>query len=152
MEFSIYLHDYVIDILHYFGNIEDVINKMLTDLMAAGIDITNKPKPPKRDDARRITVRITNAEYLDLITIFSINSPTVSLRRLIYWFVDNGVYSDLNWAANSYNVHKDTHLDNAMNKIQSICDKSRKYTSENNETLFNELVTYIQKIKDTLYK
>ena len=152
MEFSIYLHDYVIDILHYFGNLEEVINKMLNDLFAAGIDITNKPKPPNRDDAKRLTVRVTNSEYLKLINLFGINSSVISLRRLLYWFVDNSVYTDLNWTANSYNIDKDTHLNNALIKMQSICDKARKYVSTNNEVFFNDLINLINKIKDTLFK
>lgn len=150
MDFSIYLHQYVIDILSYFGNINDVINKMLTDLLAADIDIMDKPKAPNRDDAKRLTITITNKEYLELLNTFGINSSKISLRRLIYWFIDNTIYEDLNWTAKSYSIEKDMHLSNAINKVFSICEKAKKYTSNYNITLFNQLLTIIKDLKEQL--
>lgn len=97
MIFSLYIHQDIEDVLTTFGKLDDVINKILQASSDGLIDIFDKPKCRDRQGAKRIEVNITNEDYLETLSYFPPNSSHISLRRIIYWFVENEVYEQLNW-------------------------------------------------------
>lgn len=97
MIISIYLHKEIANTLKTFGNLEEIVNKILIAGAEGAFDITNKPNCLSREGAKRYEINITEPEYLELLKTYPINSSRISLRRLLYWFVENEIYNDLNW-------------------------------------------------------
>lgn len=98
MKQSLYLHNDVTDILKtYCGTIENAVDKILTAYDEGLIDIEDKPKCRSREGANRFNVNITNETYLNMVEIYGIKSKRISIRRLLYWFVENEIYDELGW-------------------------------------------------------
>ena len=97
MKVSIYLHKEIYNTLKMFGDLNDVINKVLEAGAQGNFDVTDKPNSIDRIGAKRFNVTITEPDYLGLLEIYPINSSKISLRRLLYWFVENEIYNELGW-------------------------------------------------------
>lgn len=97
MLISVYLHNEYYQTLKTFGNIDDVVNKILDYCYNNEIDITTITNAPSRDGARRVNIRVTHQLYLDDYSTYSPNSTRYSLRKIIYWFIDNAIYEELDW-------------------------------------------------------
>ena len=93
---SIYLHKPIAETLKCFGDLSDVVNKIYDAAGEGIIDVMDKPKVPPRDGASRYDVDITSEYYMELLTAFPANSSRISVRRLLYWFVENEIYELLN--------------------------------------------------------
>lgn len=96
MRISIYIHDQYDATLKMFGDINDVTDRILKYCYDNNIDIASIPKPPARDGARRMEINVFNEDYLNDYSIAP-NSPKFSLRKILYWFVDNTIYEELDW-------------------------------------------------------
>lgn len=85
-----------VNILNQFGDIDTVVNKVL-DLVENGyIPAFNLPVACSSNvPMRKITVHITNKWYMDCIT--QNISRSISLRRILQFFVDNELFSEYNW-------------------------------------------------------
>lgn len=97
MKVSVYLHEEIRAVLCCYGTLDEAINKVLDAGSQGEFDLMNKPQIPVRDGARRFDVDIKNEEYLELLRLYPHNSTKVSLRRLLYWFVENEMYEMLGW-------------------------------------------------------
>lgn len=98
MEQSLYLHRDIYDILIlYCGTIENAIDMILKEYDLGNIDIEDKPQCRPRDGAGRYNVIVNNENYLQLVDVYGIKSKRISLRRLLYWFVEYEVYDELGW-------------------------------------------------------
>lgn len=86
---SIYLHQEIIDILNCFGKMNDVVNRLLEECINNGSIYGEMEKAPDRTGARRLVFFIRK----DLIS----QLPRMSLRPIIYWFVENEIYNELGW-------------------------------------------------------
>ena len=106
MIISIYLHRPIVETLRCFGTLTEVVDKILSAGDDGTIDIMDKPPAPDRNGAGRYDIDVTNENYLSLLETFSINSPKISIRRLLYWFVDNEMYNELDWEISSNNKDK----------------------------------------------
>lgn len=99
---SIYLHNEIAEILKSFGELSEVVNKILQEGANGSFDFMDKPNIQSRDGAKRYEINVQQEDYLNLLKCFPINSPKISLRRLLYWFVENEIYVDLNWKQCNY--------------------------------------------------
>ena len=99
---TIYLHEYVIQILETFGKIDEVINKIVDIAMSGQLDIESAPVAPPQKDCTQCFIDIKNIEYLRLLDIRGHRNNRLSLRRLIYQFVDEEIYNTLGWATENY--------------------------------------------------
>lgn len=98
MLLSVYLEPEVHDVLCVYGELEEVVNRILDAGTEGAFDISNKPNYYKdRSNCNRYEVLIKNEEYISLKNRFPINSSKISLRRLLQWFVYEEVYNDLGW-------------------------------------------------------
>ena len=106
MIYTIFLHPYVENTLKMFGPLEEVVNKIV-DLGMEGEQFTvyDKPTCPDKIGARHRLIEVHNDEYNENVKISGITSPKFSLRRLLYWFVDDAIYDDLGWTP--LNEYKD---------------------------------------------
>ena len=94
---SVYLHKYVVDTLCLFGDLSVVVNRILQEAADGKIDIIDRPACISRDGAGRYNIAINQQDYLELLQCYSVNSPKISIRRIIYWFVDFAIYEQLDW-------------------------------------------------------
>ena len=90
---SLYLEPYVIEVLKAFGNsLDEVVNRIL-DVTKETVDIASLPVAEKLNNTcRRVEVVITEPTYLSYVEVMGRNSKKLSLRRLLYWFVNNEQY------------------------------------------------------------
>ena len=153
---SIYLHKYVVDTLYLFGDLSVVINRILQEWADGKIDILDKPACVNRNGAGRYAVMITQPDYLELLQYYSVNSPKISIRRIIYWFVDFAIYEQLNWKPIRKYQDKDLqtlckHIDKAKASIERIALLKRtdeevlKRTSSINN-LISDLKEYLKNV------
>ena len=128
MILSLYLHNDVTDVLKMYGNLNDVINKILDESSAGSFDVQNKPPCRNRDGASRYNVDVKNEDYLSMLESFGIKSKQISLRRLIYWFVENEIYYDLGWEpVRDYIDKNDECINRYVVRIKNEMQKLRLY-------------------------
>ena len=118
MRFSIYLSNDVIDILQCYGTISDVTNKILECGAEGMFDIMDKPTPPPKQNGKQVIIDVIEPNYLDLIEMYSIKSSRISIRRLLYWFVENEMYAELGWEG--VQKYKDSGTEKALAMIGDI--------------------------------
>lgn len=97
MKLTVYLADEIVDVLNCYGDLNQVVNKMLEAGANGLIDIMDKPKVPERKGGHYYQIDIQEPNYLSLLESFGTKSSKISLRRLIYWFIENEIYSELDW-------------------------------------------------------
>lgn len=125
MTVTVYLHDYIAETLSMYGYLDDVVNKILDESENGAFEIENKPECAPRDGASRYDINIKNESYIDLLMTFGTRSSRVSLRRLLYWFVDNEVYLDCGWETKYDYVSKkdkkyNDYLDDVISKLYKM--------------------------------
>ena len=147
MKQSVYLHNYVTDVLLTFGDLNDVINKILDASDEGHFDITDKPSCESREGASRYNVNITNQTFIQMIKMYGEKNKSLSLRRLLYWFVDNEIYNDLGWEPIRDYIDKDDKIFNCilddllstLDKLWFKCKEREEGVVTNVKDLLNEL-------------
>lgn len=130
MRVSVYLHTNIVQILRAFGDLSEVINKILDAADAGAFDIMDKPPCGNREKASRYNVNITNETYLSLLNEYGPTSPRISLRKLLYWFVDNEIYEELGWTQT--NAYVDKNIQFALNHIERSISELERVTQRIN--------------------
>lgn len=99
MVYHIYLHRYIVEAMEQFGPLWKVIPRIVDEGVAGAFPIEALPPAPHRTpgDMVQVTVDVTNEDYNAMVQERSTRSSLVSLRRIIYHFVDNELYVDLGW-------------------------------------------------------
>lgn len=118
MRFSIYLSNEIIDVLQCYGTISDVVNKILECAADGLFDVMDKPTPPPKQNGKQVIIDVVEPNYLELIEMYSIKSSRISLRRLIYWFVENEIYADLGWEG--IQQYKSNNVERAIDMFADI--------------------------------
>lgn len=149
MKQSIYLHKPIVAILRCYGSLDDVVNKILQSAADGQFDVTNKPAAPNRTGAGRYDIEITEPNYLELLNIYGPFSSTISLRRLLYWFVENEIYNELGWEQVTEYEDKrvklfNTKLSNALNEME----KAKSYALNEYKDEIECIVNDIKRIKE----
>lgn len=154
MKFSVYLHSHIVDTLRMYGKLDDVVNAILDEADNGMFDITDKPNCESRDGASRYMIDVTNENYLLLTQSYSAKSSKVSLRRLIYWFVENEIYEECGWTVN--NILKRKENNKIHKKILDLKEQLNKLTpliADNYDAIITmtEIVKNILKLEQ-IYK
>lgn len=140
MLISIYLHKQIAETLQCYGELSDVVNKILDASEQGAFDMLDMPKCEPRDGAARYNIDITNETYLELLDTFSVNSPRISLRRIIYWFVEQEMYEVLGWEVMNDYVDKDKEkILKKLGGIKSELFRIRRFLNTDELVYFNEL-------------
>lgn len=147
MIMSVYLHRSYVDILAQYGTLEEVINRILQEASEGNFSVEDKPPCGSREGAARYEVNVTNAEYLELLELYPTNSSKVSLRRLIYWFVDNDMMNECGWTP-AYRYIASTHLKYVNQYSKTYCElaKLKKYAMDDGNVIVADRLD--QLIKD----
>ena len=132
MQFSIYLHKPIAETLMCYGNLSDVVNKILDASEEGAFDIIDRPRCPARDGATRYNIEVKSEYYLTMLENYPINSPRISLRRILYWFVEQEIYDELGWEVTSEycNKEKEKMLKKLDNIISDFTKLALSFNSE----------------------
>ena len=129
--FSIYLHSPIAETLKCYGELSDVVNKILSLCEQGAIELIDMPKCPDRNGASRFDINVTSEYYISLVESFPPNSPRISLRRLLYWFVEQEMYDALEWIPTFPYISKEKN--NILKKIGGIESDLHKLLLKLNE-------------------
>ena len=120
MLMSVYLHDEIVSVLKCYGTLDDVVNRILDCASDDVFDLMNKPVAPDRAGARRFDIDIVNQDYLELVKQFPPNSSHISLRRLLYWFVEYEMFEELGWeVTNKYSDRSEEKFKKLITKVRA---------------------------------
>lgn len=115
---NVYLERRVRDVLKCYGNLNDVTNNIL-QLGAEGIiNVMDKPTAPPKKDGQQYAIDVTEENYIGLMAIYGPKSSRISLRRLLYWFVDNEIYNEIGWEG--VESYTDSDTDKSIQLIGDI--------------------------------
>lgn len=131
MIFSVYLHSPIAETLKCYGELSEVVNKILSCAEQGIFDIVDMPKCPDRNGASRYDIDVTSEFYISLVESFPTNSPRISLRRLLYWFVEQEMYEQLEWVPTFPYISKEKS--NILKKIGGIESDLHKLLLKLNE-------------------
>lgn len=128
---SVYIERYALDVIKCFGKVDDVINRMLDAATGEEFDVFDKPSAGPRSDSVRVNVNIVNEEYIALVESMPANSPRISLRRYVHWFIDNEMPYLLGWTvANEYKHTERDKVRKILKGINADCVKLRSLYSK----------------------
>lgn len=149
MKVSVYLHDEIRAILCCYGTLEEVVNKVLDAGSAGEFDVMNKPQIPVRDGAHRFEVDVTNEEYLAILRSYPPNSSKVSLRRLLYWFVENEMYEALGWeVTNKYVDNRDKKRMKLAKRIRQDLEALLQVVDSSIYNQVQEITNFIKELEN----
>ena len=97
MTINIHLHKEIADSLRCFGDLSTVVNKILQAGALGVIDIMDKDACPDKEGCEHCRIEVTEPNYLELYKMYGPKNRRISLRRLLYWFVENEIYDELGW-------------------------------------------------------
>ena len=122
---SVYLHKYVVDTLCLFGDLSEVVNRILQEGADGNIELIDRPPCKNREGAGRYNITINQPDYIDMLQYYPVNSPKLSIRRILYWFVDFAVYDDLGWKTVNRYEDKELkrlikHIDTARSSLKRV--------------------------------
>lgn len=147
-QYNVYLHKYVRDILSQFGDVNAVVNHIVDEAMAGRINLYGLDKAPPRSsgDMCQYTFTIINDQYNELVDAHGPRSSLVSLRRIIYTFVDNEMYDELGW-----NTIHQPNVDAYTAALTRLADTVRKlgeYVPSQHRPLYNAVVDAARRLID----
>lgn len=149
MYVSIYLHKPVVEILKCYGELSDVINRILSLADEGIIELWDKPAAPPRDGASRYDVNITNESYLNLLDVNGVTNSRLSLRRILYWFVENELYNEFGWKI--VNPYIDTNKLKQLKKVDKCLELiERLHNICKYEDLCNEILEKLNTLKEVI--
>lgn len=97
MTINIHLHKEIADALRCFGDLSTVVNRILQAGADGLIDIMDKDACPDKEGCEHCRIDITEPNYIELYKTYGPKNRRISLRRLLYWFVENEIYDQLCW-------------------------------------------------------
>lgn len=151
MTLSVYLSHDVHQILLCYGSLDDVVNKILDAGTQGLIDIMEKPSAPEKRGGTYYKVNIKNQDYISLIETYSSKSSIISLRRLLYWFVDNEIYEELGWEiTQDYQDKKSDNKYKVLTELKQALFKARNVIPEHRSEI-DEFRNLIIEIEDELW-
>lgn len=151
MRMSIYLSNDVADILRCYGTIDDVVHRILVAGAEGLIDIMEKPTIAEKKGGHYYKVNIKEPMYLELLELYGTKSSRISLRRLLYWFVENEIYEELGWEPQSgfITTNSDRSFDVLM-ELKQYVHKASKLMPEYYDQ-FNEIKQTLNKIEEEIW-
>ena len=73
------------------------------------------------------------------MNIYGPNSTHCSIRRLIYWFVDNEIFEQLEWQPVKYNDKVKKYLKNKIADTKTNLNKIRKSVGFDEKQILNKI-------------
>lgn len=120
---DIRLHKEYVDVLTQFGTLSYTTNCILNACEIGAIDLFDKPVAPPKDGTQKHIITIDNLWYEQLLDDYGPKNMHISLRRLLYWFVDNEIYNDIGL---QIDATKRTVLDTRFAREKATCIQQLK--------------------------
>lgn len=132
-------------ILKAFGDIDISTDKILNYIYCNNIDLSTLPKTPIVDPVKT-TINVTNAPYIALVEMMGARCNTISLARIIEWFIGNEMYVQLGWTMVSEPA---TIRENAkqIDKIRELKRAVYAFASVSNDEDNEEIAQILVQIK-----
>lgn len=132
-------------ILRAFGDINTNTDKILDYINSNNIDLTTLPKTPIVDPVKT-TINVTNAPYIALVEMMGARCNTISLARIIEWFIGNEMYVQLGWTMVS---EPHTIRENAkqIDKIRELKRAVYAFASVSNDEDNDEIAHILVQVK-----
>lgn len=143
MRAVLYLPASMANTLRLFGDLSDVVNRILDAGFNGDTGILDCPECGDRHGCAQYVVNVTNEEYLELVANYGRSNTRISLRRIIYDFVNNERYIDLGWKMTKQAMARFEHCD-ANNCFRTVLEKLNKISALNNDN--NYITTEINRI------
>ena len=117
-------------IMQYYGDISEVVNKILEHGARGDIPLMDLPPAPQPlPGTKQYKINVTDLNYLKLCDIYGTKSQRISLRRIVYWFMDNEKYIDFEWTSDKSNYDEGKQeLLNVLAEVESSLYKLYKIT------------------------
>ena len=152
MIFSVYLHAPIAETLKCYGDLSEVTNKILSCAEQGIFDVVDMPHAPDRSGASRYDIDVTSEFYISLVESFPPNSPRISLRRLLYWFVEQEMYDVLEWVPTFPYISKEKNkilkkiggIESDLHKLLLKLNEEEKQYCRNTILQLNELKEVIE--------
>lgn len=130
MIINLLIDDGTADLIRYYGSIPQVVNRILQHGAVGEIPLMDLPSVKLPDhNVKQYKVNVTDANYLQLCEIYGTKSARISLRRIVYWFMENEKYIEFNWEADSYfDKSKNQELIELVGEIESKLYRLYKLT------------------------
>ena len=149
MIYSIYLHKEIAETLMCYGTLSEVVNRILNLAEEGAYDIVDLPPCQSREGAARYNIDITSEYYNTLVATFPVNSARISLRRILYWFVEQEMYDQLEWVPNAaYESSDKKRILNKLSKIKSDVSKLTRLLDSDEEALATVIVNNITNLEE----
>lgn len=143
-QIQVYLHKEYIDYLQHFGNLDDVVQMALQKVTAD--DFTDMDEAPPRDDTLKRTLWI-NCPWYETLLEETCHQRTYSLRKLLYWLVDNEKPVEWGWSVRpcySYSTLVDyiNHCRKATQYMTHIASRAHGAEAQEALRLIDEIDTF----------
>ena len=142
------LPDEVYDVLCMFGDLDDVVDRILTlyEEEAIPVDVERLPKYADHQDSRH-KIKIYNRWYEEMLEYYGSSSTKYSLRRMLCYFVYEELYEEYDMTVTQ---HSDK-LGESLAKLEKISNEVVKCEIHSTVTipkkLLNELTRIVTKIR-----
>lgn len=98
MLITISLDDFTANIMQHYGSISDVTNRILQLGSEGAIPLMDLPPVAiPKSSCKQYKVNVTDENYIGLCETYGTKSMRISLRRIVYWFIENEQYEIFNW-------------------------------------------------------
>lgn len=151
MIYSIYLHKEIAETLMCYGDLSEVVNRILNLAEEGAYDIIDLPSCQPRDGATRYNIDVTSEYYNSLVATFPANSARISLRRLLYWFVEQEMYDQLEWVPNAaYESSDKKRILKKLSKARSDLSKLTRILNSDEERYLTVIIDHIENLEEII--
>lgn len=139
MKINILLHQNYYDYLTMFGSLDDVTDIILARL---GENAYGLPKLIQTGDkCTHYVVNVTNEEYLDMVRIRGAKSSYCSLRRILYYAVDNNILEETVPILSKTVTDNSARFAECVLKISKLCAKATSYVKTRTQAvMLNDII------------
>lgn len=126
------LHKEYYDVLTQFGTLNEVVDKVINEIEAGTINIDELPRCPDLSGTHKYIVTIDNPFYDDLVQIYGSHSNKISMRRILYYVVDNELYLQFRWKQMRLHIEQskqDKRIDNILYELSKAINAERDANS-----------------------
>lgn len=147
---NISIDDFTAEIMMHFGTISDVTNKILALGADGSIPLMDLPSVAiEKSACKQYKINITDENYLGLCETYGTKSTRISLRRIIYWFIENEQYDAFGWIPAAPVLPNNQRIVDLLGEIESRLYTLYKLLNNNKHAL--AIKNEIQKIKQEVW-
>lgn len=151
MVVNISLDDFTVAIMEHYGSISQVTDRILKLGANGSIPLIDLPSVEiPKSSCKQYKINIVDENYLSLCETYGIKSTRISLRRIIYWFIENEQYELFEWKPETNRVSPDNQrIMDLTGEIEAKLYSLYKLLNNNKHAIV--IKNEIQKIKQEVW-